>query len=58
MALTPAMERVRTADCFRMDFLSGEGVEGLASCSLRTALDFFSMLIGTGLIMTLELRFS
>ena len=53
------MERVSTADCLRMDCgrLSGEEMEGLASCSLRTALDFFSMLMGTGFIMTFELRF-
>lgn len=55
----PAMERVSTADCLRIDCgrLSGDALDGLASCSLRTALDFFSIFIGTGLIMTLELRF-
>lgn len=54
------MERVSTADCLRIDcgFLSGDALEGLPSCSLRVIRDFFSMLIGTGFIMTLELRFA
>ena len=56
MALIPEMDRVSTVDCFNIEcgFKTGE----LPPLYFFVAFDFFSMSIGTGLIITLELFFN